>query len=870
MATPATSPPAAPTRYYTQQYDPSTGTYIYTGVGTTPVGAPISQVDPNPYIPRPPQMTQVIAPGVGRVAIPQPHGFPLKVREQVIQPNTSLDATIRTMSNHGVPPSDPGALMAIGMASGVAEGIGNIVRNKKGPVYITKEVVQNIEQNCKVDNFDFNIYGLTTAEILGTRFSNTTFQSEEARVVVAQAILQRVVDDPFVPDDTRLIALKELSHVDYPKQQKNAAQISALEASRLFPTEPRGSKGTGSYGSLVPPPAFGNRSTYDVGYLKSVYGILGCTESEKFTVGDPNCKPLKVFLPALVQVIQQHGLSPEVAYILLLSITTGDTNFQIRQAMYEDNIPFEEMWITLQKTSSRVPPIGGLQKELDEIFTTAPSSIEATLAKIQRIRAQMFSAYPDEQMKKAFITQSTTQDYINLIHTFFPSQAGRIEAAYDTKMEALNVEKELKERQGCLDTYHPPNEINILKELICSYLSRPFGISAGPSRLFGGAEVGSLSTSSPKTKVDMKPLEANSNDGSSGSNTNSNSTPGGDKRKNPNKAGYAKNPNINATTFYGGPPMQMQPVPIQQQTFYPPQPQVVPLMAVQAQPVQTQPIQQVPRPQEAYDPGRAQEDYLNGGASIIPKVCMDTLGSNRDTCFLCKGLGHWSNRCPIYPGEIPTTIQCQTCHGFHPTACKGLSPVTGNGAIGLSRDFTPGRLGYGNGYVANNRYVNNRPQGNNYGYDNRDRGPRNYNNRQGGRPYNPNYDPNRGPRNPGQGGYRRDDRRPYPPQQQQQGGYPQQQQMNPAPQVQQNYQGQQQNQQPPPQQAQYQQNMPQQQNMNTVYQPTQQPKAGTIGNHGIQPTPEGIYMNVMHADGQMQYQNHGQIQLQNQQPQNQY
>ncbi len=185
MATPVTSSPAAPTRYYTQQYDPSTGTYIYTGVGTTPVGAPISHVDPSPYTPRPPQMTQVIAPGVGRVAIPQPHGFPLRVREQVIQPNTSLDATIRTMSSHGVPPSDPGALMAIGMASGVAEGIGNIVRNKKGPVYVTREVVQNIEQNCKVDNFDFNIYGLTTAEILGTRFSNTTFQSEEARVTVA-------------------------------------------------------------------------------------------------------------------------------------------------------------------------------------------------------------------------------------------------------------------------------------------------------------------------------------------------------------------------------------------------------------------------------------------------------------------------------------------------------------------------------------------------------------------------------------------------------------------------------------------------------------------------------------------------------------
>jgi hypothetical protein len=170
--------PAAPTLYYTSQYNPATGGHIYTGLGNIPHTV-FPGSTPSP------QAAQIIAAGVGKVAIPQPHGFPLLVQEQVLQPNLALDATIRTMSSHGISPNDPYAALAIGTAAGVAGGIQNLVRNKKGPIYTTREVVQNIEQNCRVDSFDFNIYGLTVTEILGARFSNTTFQSEEARVAVA-------------------------------------------------------------------------------------------------------------------------------------------------------------------------------------------------------------------------------------------------------------------------------------------------------------------------------------------------------------------------------------------------------------------------------------------------------------------------------------------------------------------------------------------------------------------------------------------------------------------------------------------------------------------------------------------------------------
>jgi hypothetical protein len=86
---------------------------------------------------------------------------------------------------------------------------------------------------------------------------------------------------------------------------------------------------------------------------------------------------------------------------------------------------------------------------------------------------------------------------------------------------------------------------------------------------------------------------------------------------------------------------------------------------------------------------------------------------------------------------------------------------------------------------------------------------------------------------------------------------------------------------------------PQQQMQNLTYQPIQQPKQGTLGNHGIQPTPEGVYMSVMQTHGQMQGQPmqvqpmhqgqpmqvqqvvqgqvmQGQVQLQHQQPQTLY
>jgi hypothetical protein len=574
---------------------------------------------------------------------------------------------------------------------------------------------------------------------------------------------------------------------------------------------------------------------------------------EKFTVGDPKCKPLKFFLPALSNIITSNGLDQEAAYILLLSITKEDTNFHVRQAMYEDHIPFEETWINLQKTCSRSSSMDGLQKELEELFKRHPTDLEGTLGRIQTLRAKMFASYPDEHLKKIFTVQSTTQDFFNLIHTFYPSQAGRIESAFDSKMESYQVEKELRERQGRPET-HKPNEINILKEIICSFLSRPFGITAGPSRLFGGADT---SFSSPsKGRAEMHSIEVSSAAvaGSTHNSNNSNVSTESQKRKNFNKAGYNKNPNIGAQTFYNSTP-PVQPAPVYQQNpnmnqtqpqFQQQSAQNMTQMAPQMVPQMA--MQQANQAQAAYDPGAAQEAYLNRGALMVPRECIEAIG--RDNCFLCYGRGHWLSNCPIYPGETPTSKQCPSCLAFHPSACKGVGPSTDAG-LAPARNFIPGQMNYRNGYVNNNRYNNNNRQQMN-GYN----GNNNYNNRMGGgqRPYNnqnnnQNYQ-NRGPRNYGQngGGYRGPrDYRP-PGQQGYQQGYDQnqnQQPMQPAQQMQ--PMSNQMNQQPSPP-------MMQPQNANPGYMNAQQPKAGVIGNHGIQPAPEGVYMNMMQAQNPIQTQ----------------
>ena len=612
-----------PLRYALRQ-DPVSKSYYYAGLeeddGTTPLE------------PLRPASTGIFAKGWGRVA-PINQGFPTRVREQIIQPNRSLDAPIRALKAQGADPDSLLAAIVLAMSSGVAEGIGSSLKNKSGPQYRIRELSPApSDQDCRVDSFNFNIYGDSIPEILGDRFDNVTFPSEGARVAAAHAILQRVVDDPLTPNNTKIIALQELSQIDPPKQLKSQSQMSALEAVKLANY---GIPSLSASGNIIPPPVLGTMSTYNNHIIKQLYYSLGMSQDEKFTVGDPICKPLKYFLPALSTAITSNRLDEEAAYSLLMSITKGDTYFHIRQGRFVDKTPFEEMWVTLQKTSSKSASPAGLMKELEAIFKNYPTDLEGSLGRIQTIRAQMFEDHPDEDERKMFTTKSTIQDFTNLIHKYYGTQASGIETTFRNRLAELQLEHSVRAREGRLDGFREPNQINLFKEAICAHLSRPYGVTDGPSRLFGGADISLAAANPPRGKAEIhsSSMEAPSNPSNPGSN--------GSRGSKKNKAGYMKNANEGSQTFFKPP---------QSQTHQP-----APAPA--------------PAQQQQYDPGQAQGEYLNQGTTVVPQICLDN--TPRNSCCLCSKAGHWSNRCRLYPNQIPIEKQCPTCNGFHPFACKG-------------------------------------------------------------------------------------------------------------------------------------------------------------------------------------------------------
>ena len=724
-APPATLQPAKPDKKpvrFALRLDPATGSYYYDGTEDD----------------EPPQKmsTGTFAQGIGNVA-PAYQGYPARIREQIPQPNKGFDAPIRVLADHGIKPESLITSLTLGISSGVAEGISALVKNKSGPQYRIRELgLPPVDQDCRIDSFDFNIHGKTLAEILGNRFPQVVFPTEGARVAAAHAILQRVVDDPLSPNNTKIIALQELSQIDPPKQLQNQSQMSALEAVRLAN---RGLPSSSVSGSLIPPPILGNNSAYNTSYLKGLYSSLGMPQEEKFTVGDPTCKPLKFFLPALSSIITSNRLDEEAAYSLLMSITKGDTYFHVRQGKFEDKIPFEEMWITLQKTSSKTASPEGLMKKLEDIFETHPTDLEGALGSIQTCRAKMFIDHPDENERKMFITKSTIQDFTNFIHKFYGTQASGIEATFKNRLAELQLERAIQVREGRAGAYREPNQINLFKEAICAHLSRPYGITMGPSRLFGGADLAISSTGPVKKKAEMHSSTFNSppeSDAYTGPPApGSNGSNGSGKKNKKNKSGYMKNSNENAHSFYGN-----QNQGGQQQTASPqsaPTPAPAPAQAAPNQQQQQMMAQQYqPNPSQGMD-GQTQGEYLNRGASLVPQICLDQ--TPRNTCCLCQLKGHWSSKCRLYPNQIPVENKCQHCGGFHPYACK--RPANANGNPNPNTHYThqvnqQSQGGFQGGYNGN-RNNNNR-----LNFNNRSGPPRNGNGNgngyRGNRPFDPN------------------------------------------------------------------------------------------------------------------------------------
>jgi hypothetical protein len=126
-----------------------------------------------------------------------------------------------------------------------------------------------------------------------------------------RAIFQRVVDDPETPQRTLKIALEALGQFDLPKQHMKDANSSAIAAARLVSegtlsgvSTQEGYAGT----SLIPPPRLGDVDGFGPNILKLLSTSTGLGD-KKYSVGDPDSQPLKVFLTPLVSLIENSRLN---------------------------------------------------------------------------------------------------------------------------------------------------------------------------------------------------------------------------------------------------------------------------------------------------------------------------------------------------------------------------------------------------------------------------------------------------------------------------------------------------------------------------------------------------------------------------------
>jgi hypothetical protein len=677
---------------YAKRFDPYTGEVVYMGLepedASTQNWTQDVHTDPR-YDPQGCLISQGkddrMLPKAG-VVLDQNYEYERKIRKPAPQPFTSpLDAGMRVLDQWGVPANSTAAALTMASTAAQVEGMTNMIKNKReqGRYIFVKEPTLPPQQDLSIDSFDYNINGLDGYSILGERFLNTRFASETARMVTMRGIFQRVVDDPRTPLLTKEVTLNLLGQFDLPKIHKEDTQNSALEAARMI-TKTSTAKKANTYGNLIPPPVLGTNSNLNPELLKNLYLILGMDIKEKFTVGSSTCKPLRFFLPALADTITGQGLTRQGAYALLLSILTGDSYEQVRCAAYDDPIPFEQTWMTLQKTSSRPMSTQDLQLQLNHQFEKRPEDLEGTLVKIQNIRAKMFDDMEDPAQKKIFITKLTTGDFLNLIHQYYPSQAGRIQGAFEAEKNAQELERSIRESQGRLHTFEPKNEINMLRETICSVLSKPGGITEGPCQL-----IGSSSVSAPKTKKSAdasaisvsaiqltaadRPAEASQEKDSSqqfaqGVGRGSNKS----RAWSQGNRGRGRGLPFNAVSLFAN----------NQNGFTGQQAiGINPQQAVSA--VQMVPVQQV---QQAQPTQQQQQQFHQGGGQRRPPVrneMAETIFENtnftRGNCFLCNTAGHGFRQCALYPNLYPVEKECPTCGGLHPVPCRqGQQPPAQN------------------------------------------------------------------------------------------------------------------------------------------------------------------------------------------------
>jgi hypothetical protein len=558
-------------------------------------------------------------------------------RKEVPPPKTNeerLSEIIRAMASNGI---QPGYYTESNLTSAalIMKFMDEYQKNRK--ILEAKAEIENVDlsnQDLSVQSFDFNLYGTTPEDILGPRFMNTVFVNDVSRTETMRAILQHMVNHPECQHPTKGIILGMLGSFDISRQNK--ANMANMALSNLQTMGAISSPCTTGVGDdlLILPPVLGTKSSYGTHLSKGVFSALGLSIDDKFCLENPDSKPLNLYLPSLKRIIEAEQLCSDSAFTLLLSVLKGDCFDEVHTQLREGDKTFEEIWMSLQKTSGRALHTGGLEKVIQDILHKPPSCVPAALSRIQNLRTKMNLHIPNKAIRQMKTSDAIYHDFRQLIRTHLPLESVPIDWAFRNKRSAHEEEVKLRQLQG-LPALKPFDQAQVYKEIVCSYLASEVGSSPFPQVILQNSS--SLPKKLTISEAELKPILKTSSapeEGQEHSAPSTHSESGHDRGRTQVRS-QGSNRSNNSRSESGR--------------------------------------------SRSYDPNNQRTGYNNYSNNNsrdnsrprmhIPEMAANMLGER--TCYLCKQSGHHSYHCTLYPNEpIRDGPPCPRCGAFHSSKCK--------------------------------------------------------------------------------------------------------------------------------------------------------------------------------------------------------
>lgn len=359
----------------------------------------------------------------------------LRKRITVPQEKTSVLAeTMNAIREFGFDKDPRITGLTLGTAAGCASAISGTLKKHRGRESdaIIERPQPSDRDDTRIGTFNFNIYGRTPAEVLGSKFRDTLFINEGARRATARALYQRVVDDPNCGETARNIALRELEGVDAAQMHVQNQNLAAMQALRIL-AHPSGDP---SQADLIPAPVLGNRSlTSNV--IKSLAASLN---NERYQMNNAS-KPIRYFLIPLADIITREELTEHDAYTLMKNTLHSDLWGIVTKAEIDERMPFAQFWVEIQRNSRRSGGLDTYRRKLEDLLKKPPRDLYHVLQEIHNSWMRIHENEAQSEVRKYLIERDTLKDYRKLILAYFQPFFGMIESAYTNNIATEEMKK---------------------------------------------------------------------------------------------------------------------------------------------------------------------------------------------------------------------------------------------------------------------------------------------------------------------------------------------------------------------------------------------------------------------------------------------